>query len=144
MQRRVVPGSSKHTRGGPTTHGARAATAKYNLMHLTRKTKRFNLRATVNISGFYGAPCPVVRILGVLVDSKLRWSPHVKYDVQTESRRRIAAMNRIMASTWGATFSRAWQIYTAVVRPKSAYGCSTWHTPKDTDGRSSYHHEEAS
>ena len=42
---------------------------------------------------------------------------------------RINALLRITASTWGATFTRARQIYSAVVRPALAYGSAVWHQP---------------
>jgi hypothetical protein len=80
------------------THGATFAPAKYSLMHLTRRPKKFNLAAVVNIPRFHGAPSPVIRVLGVLIDPRLRWEPHMKY-VQSEVEKRTAAMNRILAST---------------------------------------------
>src|SRR5438876_305511 len=39
------------------------------------------------------------------------------------------ALYRTTASTWKATFVRARQIYSAVIRPALAYGAAVWHTP---------------
>ena len=60
------------------THGLFFAPDKYVLTHFTRSQKRFNMEAKVNIPGFNGAPLPVVKILGILVDNKLKWGPHIK------------------------------------------------------------------
>ena len=48
------------------------------------------------------------------------------------------ALLRTTASTWGATFARARQIYNAVIRPAVAYGAAIWHTPTPTKGPKSF------
>jgi hypothetical protein len=40
-------------------------------MHFTRKTKKFNMQATVRISKLQDGPVPVMRILGIHLDSNL-------------------------------------------------------------------------
>ena len=42
----------------------------------------------------------------------------------------ILALSRITASTWGATFSKSRQVFTAVIRPAMTYGSPVWHTPE--------------
>ena len=39
------------------------------------------------------------------------------------------ALLRTTASTWGATFASARQIYSAVIRPALFYGSAAWHLP---------------
>ena len=39
------------------------------------------------------------------------------------------ALLRTTTSTWGATFTCARQIYSAVVRPTLTYGAAIWHSP---------------
>jgi hypothetical protein len=41
----------------------------------------------------------------------------------------IGALARIATSTWGASFLRARQVYSAVVRPALTYGAAIWHSP---------------
>jgi hypothetical protein len=69
-----------------------------------------------------------VRILGIWVDPKLKWSAHWG-KVQEKSSKQMGALIRTTASTWGASFLRARQVYSAVVRPAIAYGAAVWHTP---------------
>ena len=54
------------------THGATFAPEKYQLMHFTRRPKKFNMQATVRIPKFQDGPVPVMRILGLHLDSKLK------------------------------------------------------------------------
>ena len=60
------------------THGATFAPEKYQLIHFTRKPKQFNMEATIRIPGFDGGPSPIMRILGVHPDPKLKWGPHIR------------------------------------------------------------------
>ena len=60
-------------------HRATFTPHKYKLMHLTRSPKRFNMTVGVNLDRVAKAPQPTLRILSVLLDSKLRWGPHVKH-----------------------------------------------------------------
>jgi hypothetical protein len=67
-------------------------------------------------------------VLGVWLDTKLRWSAHYR-EVQRKANAQTGALTRITAATWGASFSRARQVYSAVVRPALAYGAGIWHIP---------------
>lgn len=107
------------------THGATFAPEKYQLMHLTRRPKKFNMQATVRIPKFKDGPVPVMRILGIHLDSKLKWGPHPNLTV-AKAASHMASITRLTKSTWGATFAKARQIYAAVVRPVLAYGCPVW------------------
>jgi hypothetical protein len=62
----------------------------------------------------------------VQIDTKLKWGPHVK-KLQEKATRLTNAFTALSASTWGATFTRARHIYTAVVRPALLYGAPVWH-----------------
>ena len=62
------------------------------------------------------------------MDPKLKWSAHWR-KVQKKASTQIGALVRTTASTWGASFLRARQVYSAVVRPALAYGAVVWHTP---------------
>ena len=59
-------------------HGSAFSPSKYELIHLTRHPKRFNLAATIALDGTTVKPSTHVRILGIEIDSKLRWGPHVR------------------------------------------------------------------
>jgi hypothetical protein len=110
-------------------YGASFSPRKYKLIHLAQKPRRFNMQASLRLEGNETKPSSSVRVLGVWIDPRLSWGPHVK-EVLVKMETHTNALMRTTASTWGATFARARQIYTAVVRPALAYGSSVWHSPR--------------
>lgn len=111
-------------------HGSTFALAKYQLIHLSRSPKRFNMQATINIVNNTVSPRTDIRVLGLQIDTALKWGPQIK-KVQERMIKQSMAPTKISASTWGAFFARARQVYTAVVRPAITYESTVWHTPKD-------------
>lgn len=109
-------------------YGMSFAPQKYELTHFTRSHTKFNLQASAHFNGVQKEPAQEVKVLGVWLDSKLRWTSHARKLTQ-KAERQIGAIVRISASTWGAAFVRARQIYSSVVRPLLAYGAASWHTP---------------
>jgi hypothetical protein len=117
-----------HGRKLPNTHGASFAPEKYKLIHLARRPKKFNMQASLRLTGAETRPSATIRILGVWLDPRLSWGPHVK-EVLKKMETQTNALSRTTASTWGATFARARQIYSAVIRPALTYASTIWHTP---------------
>ena len=113
-------------------HGAAFAPQKYQLIHFTRG-RRHNLKATVQIQGFEEGPVPSLRLLGVWVDTKLQWGPHIKKAAE-KGAQQMQSLQRLCKSTWGASFQKARHLYTAVVRPAITFGCTTWADPEGTQG----------
>jgi hypothetical protein len=106
-------------------YGTTFALEKYELIHLAHRPKKFNMQASLQIQGVEQAPKASMRILGVWLDPKLNWGEHVKV-VKRKMSTQTNALLRTTASTWGATFTMARQIYSAVVRPALAYGAAVW------------------
>ena len=113
------------------THGARFAPDKYEVIHFSRASKKFNMQATPRIDGLRREAKDHVRILGVEVDSKLRWGPHINR-IHDKYASQSLALSRITASTWGASFKRARIVYSSVIRPALTYGASIWYSPQGT------------
>ena len=59
-------------------HGAKFSPEKYKLIHFTRRPKRHNMTATVDIDGFTEGPVERLRVLGVQLDTKLRWKAQLE------------------------------------------------------------------
>ena len=68
--------------------------------------------------------------MGLQIDTKLKWGPHVR-KTQEKMVKESMALTKISTSTWDATFAKARQIYSAVVRPAMIYGSTVWHMPKE-------------
>ena len=55
-----------------STYGASFAPQKYELVHLTRSPKRFNMKATVDLDATSTRPKISIRVLGLHIDGKLK------------------------------------------------------------------------
>ena len=115
------------------THGATFAPKKYELVHLTRRPKRFNMKAVVDLGATVTEPKSSIRVLGLHVDGKLRWGPHLK-KVRAKMTSQCLALSVTAASTWGTTLNRARTVYNAVVKPAMTYAAAIWYNPAGTRG----------
>ena len=113
-------------------HGARFAPDKYQLIHFTRRQRDPNgdLASAVCFNGQEISTETAIRVLGVQVDSKLRWKGHMQQVVQ-KGNMAFEALSRLTASTWGPSMKRSRLLYTAVVRPAMLYGSQLWGTRDD-------------
>ena len=59
-------------------HSISFALHKYKLIHFTTVSKRHNLQASIDIRGSTKELSKSVRVLGVWLNLKLKWSAHVK------------------------------------------------------------------
>ena len=94
------------------------------------RQNRFDLTVPVQIGGRTIRPSPTIRILGLQLDSRLRWGPHIEA-IDKKMETQMYALSRIATSTWGATMEAARHVYLAVVRPAISYRAALWHSPKE-------------
>jgi hypothetical protein len=114
-------------------HGAKFAPEKYQLIHLSRRQRRFNMMAGIDLGDVTVEPVDSTRILGVFLDTKLRWKEHLA-KTQEKMTTRINALTRLTGSTWGFPLIQARQVYNTIIRPAMTYGALAWHQPT-TDSR---------
>ena len=95
----------------------------------------------MNINSNAIQPKKDLRILGLQIDSKLRWEPHIQ-KVVSKSASQLQGLSTIAASTWGATLGKTRQIYNATVRPGLTYAASIWYNPKGTSEYRKTHHRK--
>lgn len=120
---------------------------KYELIYLARNPKKLNMAAAITVAGETIASKTDIRVPDVQIDTKLRWGPHIK-KIQGKMVTQTHAPTKIAASTWGASFTRARQVYSAVVRPAITYRSTVWHSPSETkrceerDSRKASNHTE--
>jgi hypothetical protein len=86
----------------------------------------FDLHTPVRLQEVVVEPEPVVRILGLQLDSKLHWRAYEKA-IQDKMKTQMLALQRTTASTWGATMPKARLIYQAVVCSALLYRAALWH-----------------
>src|SRR6266568_4673679 len=119
-------------------HRVQFSLEKYQLIHFTRKRNQSaDLQHTIYIQGFGGQPVKGLRVLGVWVDSKLRWSEHAAQAAR-KGHAQYMAMSKIVNSTWGPCFQRSRLLYTVVVWPTMTYGSSIWAIGETEKGPSKF------
>lgn len=71
------------------------------------------------------------RYLGLTIDTKLKWKPHIN-QIQAKASRSVQALSSLAGSTWGMRLKDIRQVYQAVVIPQIFYACSAWGVNKTT------------
>jgi hypothetical protein len=66
-----------------------------------------------------------IRVLGVQLDSTLRWKPHLRV-IEAKSVHLVNALRTITGSTWGSSIKIGVAVYKIIVRPALTYGVSLW------------------
>jgi hypothetical protein len=107
-------------------HEARFASTKYELMHLTRNHKRFNMTTIININEIITKSFISMKVLKVQLDIKFKWNSHVK-KIHEKMTTQMLALTRLIASTWKVCFKKTKHVYTTIVRSIITYEFSTWH-----------------
>ncbi|KAI1007292.1 hypothetical protein K3495_g934 [Podosphaera aphanis] len=112
-------------------YGATFAPEKYQLVHFSRKKKNSgSLQEGVQVGDIQISPRSEMKVLGVVVDSHLRWGALV---AQAARNGEIAynALSRITASVWGPSLRHSQLVYLAVVHPTMLYGAQIWGMKSD-------------
>jgi len=87
------------------------------------------MAATLKIGQIQKAATDNVRVLGVQVDTMLRWGSHLA-KVQRNHTSQPLAIDSISASTWGAGFKMARLVYTSVAQLSITYGTPVCYAPQ--------------
>jgi ribonuclease HI len=66
-----------------------------------------------------------IRYLGIVIDHKLSWRPHLNY-IKGKVAKVQNIVSSIVRNTWGASFEVAKLLYTAVIEAITLYGLSSW------------------
>jgi hypothetical protein len=108
--------------GWAKRYGASFASEKYILVHFTKAKTKHNHSCPLILPTSTIHPSHSARVLGVILDKKLSWQPHLlhlksKLDTQTN------VLSQLTASTWSASLRVLRLLYSAVVYPAITTGC---------------------
>jgi hypothetical protein len=105
--------------------GLQFSPAKTKAMIFSRKRTETNLPEPLQMSGVEVELVEEFKYLGVTIDSRLSWTPHINYIAKT-AKRHLMMLHRGLGTTWGPTTAITLWLYTGIVRPAMTYGCMVW------------------
>ncbi len=111
-------------------HNVRFASTKYELLHLTRNHRRFDMTITINVENVIRKSTIIVRVLSVQFDIKLKWDSHVK-KIQNKMITQMFALIKLTIFIWDVCFKKIKHVYSVVVRSVIIYDSNTWHASHD-------------
>jgi len=80
---------------------------------------------TLSLEGQSILPVRETQFLGLLLDQRLSWFPHVRSKC-LNVKKLIFAVKRHLSVTWGLSKSVLKKLYTSTIEPTLLYGCSIW------------------
>ncbi len=108
------------------THDVTFASEKYKLTHFTRKSKRFNMTINIQIESSVIKSKSDVQVLKMQLNMKLQWNAHLR-QIEMNHVTRMLTLSHLEVFTWEAIFTKARQVYSAVVRSEIAFKALVWH-----------------
>ncbi len=108
------------------THDATFASEKYEFTHFTRKLRKFNMMTSIQIESLMIKSKSDVQVLKIQLNMKLQWNAYL-WQIEVSHVTRMFALNHLKVFTWKIIFTKARQVYSAVMRSKIAFKASVWH-----------------
>ena len=90
---------------------------KYELIHLSHKTKHFNMRVTMKISDV---------VVKLKINIKLKWHFHMKM-IKIKMITQCMMLFKILIFTWKTFFIKTKQIYLIIIHSIMIYTLTIWH-----------------
>jgi hypothetical protein len=112
-------------------HGASYAPEKYILVHFIKARTKHNHTCPLILPTSMIHPSPSAHVLGVILDKKLCWQPHLHH-IKLKLATQTNILSRLTASTLGVSLRLLKLLYTAVVRLAITTGCPAWWAPPST------------
>ncbi len=107
-------------------HDVTFASEKYELTHFTRKLKRFNMMTSIQIESSVIKLKSDVQVLKMQLNMKLQWNAHLQ-QIKMNYVTRMLTLSHLEVFTWRTIFTKARQVYSAVMRSEIAFEASVWH-----------------
>lgn len=97
-----------------TAHASKFAPDKFQLVHFTRSRTRFDIEQEVETEWGNIMPKTTCKYLGVVMDHRLEWKPHIE-KIRQKVSKSVNALACLGSSTWGVSMSDMRKIYNGVV-----------------------------
>ena len=107
-------------------HGLTFSPSKTNavLFHRKYKSPETSL-PSLTLDGSIISYTPTVKYLGVTLDYKLKWTPHIE-DKIAKAKKSLLLHRNAMGKLWGPHPSTVRWLYEGIIKPSLTYGCLVW------------------
>ena len=99
--------------------------ASKTILMIFSKRKQTLPELSLKIDGFEVVPSPSTKILGVIIDSQLKWREHLM-EKEIKFKRLLHSIKRHLGRSWGLSSHRLKTLYKAIAEPTLLYACSVW------------------
>jgi hypothetical protein len=106
------------------------ASIKYELIHLTRNSRKFDMQTIVRICDVVKQSSSQIRVLRVQIDIKLKWKTHVK-SIQKKMIILTLTLSPLIVFIWEKCFVKTRLIYKTIIRSIVTYASIFWHASHD-------------
>lgn len=118
-------------------HEVDFASQKYELIHLFRTRKKFDMKINIQLSNLIKHSIAKIRVLRLWLDFKLRWDEHKK-EILVKMKTQTNALERITNSTWDLSLLQTKRVYTAVIRSSLTHAATVWHVSEEIEKNDSF------
>ncbi len=127
---RILKKMHAHCETWARRHEVVFASIKYELIHLTRNSRKFDMQTIVRICDVVKQSSSQIRVLRMQIDIKLKWRTHVK-SIQKKMITQTLTLSRLIVFIWRTCFVRARLIYKTIIKFAVIYASIFWHASHD-------------
>jgi hypothetical protein len=123
---RVLKKMHAHCETWTRRHDVIFASIKYELIYLTRHSRKFDMQTTIRICDVVKQFSSQIRVLRIQIDIKLKWRTHVK-NIQKKMIIQTLAFSHFIIFIWDACFVKTRLIYKTMIKSVVTYASIIWH-----------------
>ena len=101
-------------------HEITFSSIKYELIHLSRNSKKFNMKTMINLEKMRFISKTNIRILKFQINTKLQWKCSIK-KLQNKMINQTLALTKLIAFTWKVSFNKVKHIYKTMIKSNITY-----------------------
>ena len=106
------------------TYETEFASFKYELIHLTRNVKKFNMKVMINIKNIVIEFKSNIRVLKLQIDFRLKWDFYVK-KIQIKMSKQKLILSKLTTFIWKTTLAKIRIFYSSIIRSFITYVSAT-------------------
>jgi hypothetical protein len=127
---RILKKMHAHCETWARRHEIVFASIKYELIHLTKNSRKFDMQTIVRICDVVKQSFNQIRVLRIQINIKLKWRTHVK-SIQKKMIIQTLTLSRLIVFIWETCFVKTRLIYKTIIKFVVIYASIIWHASHD-------------